>query len=744
MGKSAGLMIFSLICCCAVIVYADDALKVKDVRVTGNERIESDAILRVIKTKPGSIYDPALLSEDLKAIYAMGYFDDIQVKMEKESDGDIVIFDVKEKPTIREIEITGNTVFDTEKIKGNIDITSGSILNIFKVQKNIKTIETMYKEKNYHQVKVTYKIEPLEHNQADLKFIIEEGEKVRIKEIRFDGNSAFDAKQLKKVMETKEKGFFSWLTSSGDLNMDTLHQDIMKLTSFYQDKGYADARIGDPEITYKENWIYILIKVNEGDKYKMGSVDVDGDLISPKDELIAKLSCKKEPFFNRDAIRQDILTLTDVYADKGYARAEVIPEISKNDKEPMIHIVFHITKNKPVYFEKIVIQGNTKTRDKVIRRELQVYEGELYNSSGLKESIKNLNRLDFFDDVNVKTLNGSSDDQMLLQLQVKEKPTGTFSFGGGYSGIDKLYAMVGVSERNFTGRGQDMEAKVQAGSVSKQYSVSFTEPWLFDIPLSAGVTAYKNETDYTDYYRNSTGGSLQFGYPIFKRTRGYLNYSYDNSEITDVTTAASPYISAGGYTESSVSASAVNDSRNRVFNPTEGSSSRLTLKYSGIGGNVGYREVTAETGWYYPLFWSTVGFLHAESGYIWENAGKVLPDYDRFYMGGINSLRGFNWRSVSPVNADGVEIGGDRFVQFNAEYIFPIIKDAGFMGVLFYDTGNAFNGGPLKLDDLRETAGFGIRWYSPLGPLRLERGIILDRRPGEGTGRWEFSVGGFF
>lgn len=742
MRKNVGLFIFSLIFCFVVSAYADESVKVKDVRVTGNERIESDAILRVIQSKPGNIYDPALLSEDLKAIYAMGYFDDIQVKVEKESDGNIVIFEIKEKPTIREIDITGNTVFDTEKIKGNIDITSGSILNIFKVQKNIKTIESMYKEKNYHQVKITYKIEPLEHNQADLKFIIEEGEKVRIKEIRFDGNNAFDAKKLKKVMETKEKGFFSWLTSSGDLNMDTLHQDIMKLTSFYQDKGYADARIGDPEITYKDKWIYILIKVNEGDKYKMGSVDVDGDFVLPKDELISKLTCKKEVLFNRDAIRQDMLALSDVYADKGYARAEVIPEVLKNDKELIINIVFHVKKNLPVYFEKIVIQGNTKTRDKVIRRELQVYEGELYDGSALKESIKNLNRLDFFEDVNVKTLNGNSDDQMILQLQVKEKPTGTFSFGGGYSGVDKLYAMVGVSERNFLGRGQDIEAKVQAGSVSKQYSVSFTEPWLFDIPLSATASGYRWEQQYDEYDRDSKGGTLQFGYPIFKHTRGYIQYAYDSSYISNVTTSASPYISEGTYTESSVSYSTVYDSRNRMFNPTEGSSDKVTAQYAGLGGNVGFTKLTAETGWYYPLFWSTVGFLHAESGYVWEN--KFLPDYERFYLGGIYSLRGFDWRSVSPVNADGIKIGGDRFVQFNAEYLFPIIKDAGFMGVLFYDTGNAFAGGPLKLDDLRESAGFGIRWYSPLGPLRLERGIILDRQPGEGTGRWEFSVGGFF
>ncbi len=742
MRKSFGMHLFLALWLWMGAICAQGAETVKDVRVTGNERIESDAILRVIQTRPGAVYDPALLSEDLKSIYAMGYFDDIRVSVERAPDGNTVIYDVKEKPTIRDIIITGNTVLDDEKIKENIDITSGAILNIFKIQKNIKIIESLYKEKNYHHVSVTYKLDLLEHNQADLEFIITEGEKIRIKEIQFDGNTAFDAKTLKKMMDTSEKGFFSWLTGSGDLNMDKLNQDIVKINSFYQNNGYADSRVGDPQVTYKDEWIYILIKIDEGQQYKMGNIGVQGDLIVSADEMLSQLKSNKEPIFNRDAIRQDILTLTDLYADKGFAKAEIIPQFNKDAERCIIDIVFQIRKNEPVYFEKINIQGNTKTRDKVIRRELEVYEGELYTSTGMKNSIKNLNRLDYFESVNVKTSNGTAEDQTVLQVEIKEKPTGTFSFGGGYSGIDKLYVMAAVAERNFLGRGQDLQAKIQTGSVSRQYSLSFTEPWLFDIPLSAGIDAYRWNREYDDYDREATGGGLRFGYPIFKLTRGYISYNYDDSYIDNIDEDAAPYISKGTYTQSSITLSTVYDSRNRVFNPTEGASHRVTVQYAGIGGNVGFTKTIAETGWFFPLFWDTVGFLHAESGYVWEN--KYLPDYERFYLGGINSLRGFDWREVSPKDANGYQYGGDRYIQFNAEYLFPIIKDAGFMGVIFYDTGNAFDGGPLALDDLRETAGFGIRWYSPLGPLRLEHGTILDRKPGEDTGRWEFSIGGFF
>jgi len=743
------LSFYVMLCCLAGCflaagISAKDAVTVKEIRVTGNQRIEADAILRVVGTRTGAFYDESRLSKDLEAIYNMGYFDDIRVEAVSEADGNIVIFDVREKPTIRSVEFTGNRAIDDEKITELIDISTGSILNIFKIQRNIRTIELAYREKNYHNVKVTYATHPLEHNQANLEFIIEEGEKVRIKKISFDGNHAYSSKQLRKLMSTSEKGFFSWLTSSGELDHDKLAQDIMTLNATYHNSGYADARIGEPEIEFKDEWIYILIKIDEGDQYRMGSVDVEGDFIVDKKDLMVSLTTVNDDYYNRDTIRQDVMTLTDIYADKGYARADVIPEIRKDPETATIDIVFHIEQNQPVYFERIIITGNTKTRDKVIRRELTVYEQELFRSNRLKRSIQNLHRLDFFEDVNVRTHRGSADDQMILQLDVAEKPTGTFTFGGGYSGVDKLYVMASVSERNLFGKGQFLEFRTQAGSESQLFSLSFVEPWLFDIPLSAGVDVYKWNRDYDYYDRESIGGGLRFGYPVFDYTRGYVRYAYDISDITDISEFASPYILPGRNIESSVSLSLVYDSRNRAFNPSDGVTHKGTVQYAGLGGNIGFTKFTAETGWYFPLFWSTVFFAHGETGYVIENSGKDLPDYERFYLGGINSLRGFDWRAVGPVNEDGIEIGGDRYVQFNLEYIFPIIQDAGFMGLFFYDTGNAFEGGPIDFEDLRQSAGFGIRWYSPMGPLRLERGYILDSKPGEGSGRWEFTIGGFF
>lgn len=724
---------------------------VKAVKVSGNDRIEAAAILGVVSVKPGDKYDKKVLSADLTAIYNMGYFNDVRVSADKAADGVVVIFTVSERPTVRDIEFSGNAVFTDEKLKDNVDISAGSILNINALKRNVIAIETLYRDKNYHNVSVVYKIHEIKHNQADIEFIIKEGKKSYIRKIILDGNHAYTDKELEKKMKTGEKGFFSFFTSSGDLKMADLKQDIVTLTDFYHNTGYADARISDPDIRFAGNWIYITIKIYEGPRYAVGKVDFKGDLIFDKKELYNRISIDSEAFFNQKALRGDVLTLSDMYADKGFARADIYPDTQRNTKKKTINITFNIRKNKPIYFEKIIIAGNTKTRDKVIRRELSVFEQARYNATKLKRSIRNLYRLDFFKKIDVKTRRGSAADKMILDIDVTEKPTGAFSFGAGYSAMDKLYVMASVSERNFLGRGQLMQFKIQTGSQSRQYSFSFTEPWLFDIPLSAGVNAYSWQRNYNEYDRHSKGGELRFGYPLFDYTRGYLSYAFDASSISNVDTAYKYLISAGTLTESSVTAQLIYDSRDRAINPSEGSRHQVSLQYAGLGGNVGFVKLITEAGHYFPLFWHTVFFLHGEAGYVKPLSGKQLPDYEKFYLGGINSLRGFDWRGVSAYDTAGNPVGGDKYVQFNAEYIFPIIRKVELMGLVFYDTGNVYNTGDnIDFGSLRKSAGFGIRWYSPMGPIRLERGYILDRKKNaageyiENNGRWEFSMGGAF
>ena len=433
------------------------------VEVVGNERIEEDAITKNIRTRKGEALLPKTLSDDLKRVYQMGYFDDIKIKSEETPDGKVIIFEVKEKPTVKRIKITGNRVFDDKDISEALSTKRGSILNVYMVKSNIKRIESMYKEKNYHNVKVAYNVLPLENNQADLEFIIEEGEKVRIKEIKFVGNQAYPDDDLKKVMKTSEKGFWSWITSSGELNSENLNQDAALLNAFYTNNGYIEAKVGSPEVVFKDNWIYITIKIDEGARYKVGQVSIKGDLILPEEDLLGSLNIKKEEYYSREVVRGDVLRLTDIYSDEGYAYADIAPLIEKNDEDLQVNIAYEVKQGEQVRFEKIVISGNTKTRDKVIRRQLTVVEDSLYSGRKLKRSVANLNRLDYFEDIKVDTVKGSGDDKMILKLDVTEKPTGTFSFGGGYSSTENLFVMASIAQRNLFGRGADPPAQGGTG-----------------------------------------------------------------------------------------------------------------------------------------------------------------------------------------------------------------------------------------------------------------------------------------
>jgi len=742
--------------------------RIEQIVIHGNERIEADAIVRVIRTREGEIYNREQLSEDLKRVYAMGYFEDVRVEAEDSARGKKIIFTVTERPTVGRITIRKYTVFSEEEIREELAIKRGAVLNIVEIQESVNRIEQLYKGKNYHNVKVSYEIQEGKNNQADVAFTIDRGDKFMVREIVFAGNSAYRDKDLRKIIKTRKKGFFWWLTSSGDLNMDQLRQDVAMLSNHYHNSGYIDARIGDPEIEYMEERIRITFKIEEGQRFRVGNVDLQGDVDEFRPELEKMLAITEEEFFNRSTVRADILAITDFYADRGYFYADVIPDVRKNDADLTVDITYIVQKGGLVYFDDIIITGNTKTRDKVIRRELDVYEQELYSGSRLKKSVSRLYRLNYFETLKVDTVEGAEPDKVDLKIEVEEKPTGMFSFGGGYSSVESLFFTASISQQNLFGRGQVLNLQGQIGGTSTEYRLSFTEPYLFDTRVSAGIDVYDWNVDADTYDRHTVGGSLRFGYPLFENTRLYLAYTYDINEVDDVSIYAPWSIQemaaqGGDSVTSGASVSLVYDSRDNYMNPSRGGKHTITIENTGgpLGGDVAFTKYTGETGWYHPLFWRFVGFAHAEGGYVHENSGGFLPDYDRFYLGGINSLRGFGWRDISVKETVRVwsdvtnswqevlveERGGDKFAQFNIELLCPLFdKKAGLVGVLFYDAGNVYDEGDnLFQPALRESAGFGVRWFSPMGPIRLERGYILDPKPGEDSGgRWEFTIGTAF
>ena len=725
---------------------------ITQVRIAGNKRIESDAIERVIRTKAGNVLRVGELSKDVKNIYKMGYFDDIRVESEESDGGKAIVFHVKEKPTIRRIAFSGNQVFKDEKLRENLTISTGSILNIFTIKSNIEQLQIMYKEKNYHNISISYTVHDLENNQADIEFVIEEGEKIKIKTIGFEGNTTFSDKKLKKLISTSEKGFFSWLTSSGELNREDLSQDAARLMAFYHTTGFIHAKVADPIVDFEDKWIFITFKIEEGERFKVGTIDVDGDLILPKDRLMPGLGIAKEPFFNRETVRKDVLGLTDLYADAGYAYAEISPLTRENQDTHLVDITYQIDQRSKVYFESIGISGNTRTRDKVIRRQLHIHEQELYSGRRLKRSVRNLHRLDYFEDVKIDTPKGSADDKMNVNIEVVEKPTGNFTFGAGYSTVDDFFVTGSITQRNLFGRGQILKLSGQIGGSSDLYNLSFTEPWMFDIPLSGTANVYRTKRDYDTYDKTSMGGGGGVSYPIFDYTRLALSYRYDITNLDEITDDASDNIKAleGRNATSAITTSLSYDSRDKTFNTTDGQDHRLSYTYAGLGGDIGYNKIVGELGWYVPLYKGLVSFLHGEAGYVEELSGYILPDYEKFYLGGMNSLRGFDFQDVNikTINSEGEETeeGGEKYVQFNFELTYPLFKDMGIVGVIFYDTGNVF--GPdesIDFGTLRQSAGYGIRWYSPIGPIRIEAGHILDPEEGEdSSANWEFSMGTAF
>lgn len=727
--------------------------QIDSVQVKGNQRVETDAILAVVESKKGESLDYDKLDRDLRAIFAMGYFTDVNIQTEDGPKGKIVTFVVTEKPSIGSITFKGNKKIKSDDLSKESGIKLYSILNPNEVKQSINRLKDYYRKKGYYNVEITDKTEAIPGNQVSLTYDISEGEKYYIKKIEFIGNTKFKDSELKKVMETSEKGFLSWITNSGLLDEKKLESDLQKITTFYNNHGYIRAKAGEPKITSdKEGGLIVTIRIEEGERYAVNEVKVEGDLMMPEEKLLKKLSINKEKYINREVVRKDVLALRDTYSDQGYAYAEVTPIIDEDDKRHLVDITYRINPGKKVRFERINIYGNTVTRDKVIRRELGVIEGEDYTGQGLRKSNENLQRLGFFEDVEIQTKKGSKDDLMVLDVNVKERPTGSFSLGAGYSGYDGPTGIIDVSQKNLFGRGQQLGAAIRVSARSSQFDIRFTEPWLFDRRISSGIDLYKWTREYDDYTRDSIGGALRFKFPLGldEYTSGSAKYLYDNSLIKDVSSTAPLSIQQEvGYSlTSSITLGIARDSRNTLWNTSRGSQNEFTFEYAGgiLGGSVYFNRYELKSGWYFPLPWDTSFMVQGRWGYIQQRSGGTLPDYQKYRIGGLNTVRGYDWYSIALTDpATGEDIGAPKMMIYNVEFRFPVLKEQGVSGVVFYDAGNVFaEDQNYTFSDIRTSVGAGVRWYSPLGPIRVEYGYILNPRPDDPVGNVEFSIGTVF
>jgi outer membrane protein insertion porin family len=715
----------------------------------GNKKIESSALNQVLKSTQGSIYSESSLADDIRAIYKLGYFDDVVADVTETADGRVITFTVKEKGLITNIQINGNKKLDTKDIEAALTFKTRQALNREKITSSIEKIKTLYDNKGYYNAEITYAVEKEKEKDIRVIFNIKENNKIDIKKISFEGNQSYREKELKGLMKTEEQGFFHYFTDSGLLKKDDLKQDINKLNAFYLNNGFINAHVGDPNISFDKKGIYIKIPITEGRRFKIGRVDITGDsLKTPRSELMGKLNIRKQDNFDRGAIIKDMDLLTQTCNDEGYAYADVSPMTRVNDKDLTVDVTYQIKKGNTVYFNRISLSGNTKTRDKVIRRNLLIAEGDLYSSSNLKNSYTNLMRMRYFEEVDFQSEKGPDDTLADVNIRIKEKSTGMFSMGAGYSAQDKAMAMASISQENLFGRGQTLSLKANIGSVSTYYDISFTEPWLFDTPLWSKFDLWNSTRTYDTYNLDTKGFGSVLGYPLWEKIMGYVSYTFAWSDVKDVLTTASTYIKqqAGQSTTSSVGLTLSRDTTDDNFFPTTGSKNAATILQAGgwLGGSTSYTKYTGITAWFFPLPLATVFDIRGRIGYLQANEGQALPIYERYYLGGISTLRGL--RDIGPRDPSTNDlIGGTTMLCLNADLVFPLIKNAGMKGVVFFDTGNAWGGsqsfGGYNLGDMRRTAGVGVRWYSPVGPLRLEWGYVLDRLPGEDPSRFEFTIG---
>jgi len=730
--------------------YTHRQLIIASIAPEGNKLEDSGAILMKIKTQIGDLYDPSSLRADLKAIHQMGSFKTAEIIVTDSPQGKVIVFKVVEKPVITAIRYKGTDEIDEEDVKEAANLKEQSILNQVKINKAIEDIQKLYKSKGYYNTKVNADITFPDEEKVVVDFSIDEGVKIYIKEINFKGNTAFDNDELAGVIETSEKGLFSWLTESGLIKIDLLRQDSARIAAFYHNNGYLESKVGEPIVRQEEEWIYVTFPIQEGDRFKIGTIDFAGDLITEKGKLLELLDIRGETYLSRKTMREDILKLSDFYAEHGYAFADFDPKFEKSASGKRLDIVINIYKGELVYINRIVITGNTRTRDNVIRRELTIEEGGVFDAAALRQSNKNLQRLSFFEEVNINPEPTLDKSKMDIIINIKEQPTGKFSIGGGYSSVDDFVFMAEITESNFLGRGDKLSLKASLGGSSDRYTLSYTNPRLFDSQLSWGVDAFDMMREYDDYTKDSKGGALKFGYPVFEKWRGYAKYSLTDTELSDVDDDASYIIKESQKIEltSAVQFSLKRDSRDRYYGATEGSRHLISVKYAGgpLQGDSQFTKVTASTSWYFPMFLKTVFHFKAMAGQIFENETDKLPVYERFFLGGINTVRGFDYAKISPKDPiTGDLIGGDKMWYANFEFIFPIVADQGVNGVLFFDVGHVMgDDDDWNFDDYRTAVGIGLRWLSPVGPLRIEWGYNLDPIDDEDESVWDFTIGGIF
>lgn len=728
--------------------FAEELPMVTAIGVKGLKRIEEGSIKAKVSQKIGEPLSQEKTTEDIKTIYKMGYFDDVKVEIDPFEGGIKVTYVVKEKPTIVRVEFQGNKKFKDDDLKDKIALTTGAISDVTLINDNASKLKKFYEDEGYYLAKVVPVVRKSEEGEVAVTYQIDEGQKVKIKEIKIEGNKAISASKIKKAMKTTERGMFSFILGGGYYKKDVMRADLERIKDLYYNNGYIKVTVGEPNIqlTDDKEGMKIGIQVSEGEQFKVSSVEIAGNKAFSEGELRKLIKLSPKTIFNKEILRKDVVSITDQYSNNGYALVAVSPDLIPSEETKETKVVYRIDEGDKYRIGRIEISGNTKTRDKVIRREIRLDEGDTFNASALKRSYERLNNLQFFEAVEVAPKPKPEEKLVDLDVKVKEKPTGFLSVGGGYSSVDKFVAMVDITQGNLFGKGQYIKLRGTLGGRSSFYELSFRDPWFMDKPISFGTSIYKTTRKYGNFERKATGLEVSFGKSFWEYWGASIAYNLEKATIYNVKSNASSTIKdqEGTKTTSSISTSVGRDTRDNYLDPLKGSKNTAGLTFAGLGGTNAFLKGLLDSSWYFPMFDVTTIHLRGRAAYATGLFGKKLPLYERYYVGGIYTVRGLGYGDAGPKDPNGEAIGGEKELVFNAEYIFPIVQEYKFKGLVFFDAGRAYATGETFGSDLRYTTGAGIRWVSPIGPIRIEWGYNLDKRAGESSSKVEFTFGSFF
>jgi outer membrane protein insertion porin family len=727
----------------AVFAQQQPPILIKEITVEGNRRVQEAVILGRVKSAIGALFSPAQLSEDVRSIFALGFFDDVQLKVEDFEGGVKVGFVVVERPFVRDVDFVGNKAVATSELQDKIDLKLGSVYNPVDVQRARERMKDHYESEGYFEVQITPDIEKFADGDVKVVFTINEGRQMKIDRIVIRGNRGLTDKQIKAAMATQERQY--WILR-GTVQRQRLDEDVDRILALYNDYGYIQARVESHDVTVDRDKARVVIDivVVEGSQHHVSSVSFSGVTLVPESEVRRQLKLKAGDVFSRSALRETVKSLEELYSNIGRASADVSPKL-EFQPENKIAIIIEINEGPTVYVERINIAGNVRSQDKILRRELQMAEGEIFTLRKLQRSKQRLTNLGYFEKVEVNTAPGSDKTKIIVNVDVTERPTGLFSIGGGFSSADGLLGTIDLSQNNFLGRGWLASIKVRAGANVQQGQISFTEPWLFDRPLSAGFDVFSTQRQFQDYDYATLGGAVRMSHPFEEFWRWQVGYRLSQDDISHIRNEQDSFLQeeAGKSVTSVFTASVARDSRDSVQTPSKGGQFVVSADAAGLGGDNHYMKATAFATYFKPIWFGHILSGRLEGGYGFGFGDERLPIFERFYLGGPNSIRSFKARQVSPQDEFGNRIGGTSEVLGNLEYIVPLPFDIRLAA--FVDIGNVY-GFNVKFDltDLHYAAGGGIRWVSPFGPIRVDYGFNLNQKPGEKASNFHFSVGSPF